>query len=108
MIFIERGKAYLAHRVRSGVSEKGPWELITVKGQGYDRREIALYVMNNPSHIEEGDPFRVTDILSVRVNAEKDESGNWTKTKVSAMVYVETALPVDPVGDLGLDERIGL
>jgi len=103
MIRVEKGQTYTAHRVRSGVSKAGPWELIAVKGLGGDRREITLYVKNNPSHIREGEPFKVTSIESVQVNALKDEEGNWTRDKMSATVYVETALPVDPVGDLGLD-----
>lgn len=108
MIRVEKGGVYLAHRVRSGVSKTGPWELIAVKGQGGDRREITLYVKNYPSRIREGEPFRVTGIEAVQVNALKDDEGNWTREKMSADVYVETALPVDPVGDLGLDIGGGL
>lgn len=108
MIRIDKGGIYTAHRVRSGTSSKGDWELIVVKGIGNDKREINLYIMNHPSRIREGEPFKVTEILAVQVNALKDDEGNWTKQKMSADVYVETALPVDPVGDLGLGLGVNL
>ena len=108
MVKIEKGGVYKAHRVRSGTSRKGDWELIAVKGLGDDRREITVYVENHPSHVREGDPFVVTDIVCVTVKAYQDEEGNWTRNKMYINAMVETALPVNPVADLGYDETGGL
>lgn len=108
MVKIEKGGTYRAYRVRSGVSEKGPWELIAIKGDKGDRREMTLYVINYPSNIREFEEFKVTGIESVQVNAEKDVNGEWTRTKVSARVYVETALPCNPFDVLGDDYDGGL
>ena len=96
MIKIKVGDVYKAHRVRTGTSAKGDWELVAVRAEGKERREVTLFIDNIPSGLKEGDTFRVRYIESFTVNAQKDQRGEWTKDKMSGEVNIDIVEKADP------------
>lgn len=107
MIRIEVGGVYKAHRVRSGTSEKGDWELVAVRAEGKERREVTLFIDNLPSGIKEGDKFRVRYIEAFTVNAQKDARGEWRNDRTSAVVNIDIVEKADPC-DVDFDLPGGL
>lgn len=94
---IETEGIYRAHRVREGTSAKGFWQLVAVKAEGRDRREITLYIRNAPADIREGEFFRVKEIHAITVNAAKDENGEWTRDRMSADVTIKPIMEEQPI-----------
>lgn len=96
------GEEYTASKYRSGETDRGPWEMIVVKG-GRGQKSVAIFTTNNPSGVVEGGKFTVDKIESVTVKAAKDEKGNWTKTEVVVNAEV-TAEKTAREGEMQLDD----
>ena len=80
-------------RRRMGQSEKGDWEMLVTK----DERgscEIAVFVNNRPSGVEEGGNFRLVNITGVSYGNKKDSNGNW-RANVSISAKVEPIFGID-------------
>ena len=71
---LEVGKIYKAAMVRSGVSQRGDWEMVKVV-EG--RKEITIWPDNKPTGLSDGDEFEITNISSVKYGARKRQNGNW-------------------------------
>lgn len=89
MIRVERGNVYTAFRYRSGISDKGRWEVIMVRESGPSKQEMTIFPANLPSGVSEGAKFKVKDILSVTRKKRKDAEGKWTMTDVCILANVE-------------------
>jgi len=96
------GEIYFAHKIWTGLSNVGPYEIIQVRAAGKRQPTIGLSVMNVPSGITHRGAFRVERIHSVLVRNSKDEHGNWytggsvtVKAEISP-VSMEDA-PEDPL-----------
>lgn len=101
MISIELDMPYTAYRFRSGASERGRWEVITVKDEAKKVKtpqEVTIFPANLPSGVKEDGQFIVKRILKVTRKKAKDRDGNW------ALVDVGITAEVQPVKDeLNLD-----
>ena len=85
-MIIRKGESYTAVRKRSGSSDKGDWELLSVTDTN-GRNTIAVFVTNIPSGVNETERFRVDEIESVSMKRRKSDSGAWyTEVSVSASV----------------------
>jgi hypothetical protein len=82
MVKIVDGERYTAARFRSGESERGPWEVITVKEEGRAKQEITIFPTNIPTGVTEGGSFAIYKITSVARKKKKDSAGNWTLVDV--------------------------
>lgn len=92
MIQIDLDTPYECGRFRSGASEKGRWEIVTVIEEGKygkNRQEVTIFPANLPSGIKEGDKFVVKRILSVSRKKGKDKDGNWNRVDVYITADVE-------------------
>ena len=71
---LEVGKIYTANMVRSGVSQRGDWEMVKVV-EG--RKEITIWPDNKPTGLTDGQEFEIEKITSVKYGARKRQNGNW-------------------------------
>lgn len=71
---LEAGKIYKASLVRSGVSQRGDWEMVKVV-EG--RKEITIWPDNKPTGVTEGGEFEIETISSVKYGARKRQNGTW-------------------------------
>jgi len=108
MTVIAPDEVYEAKRFRSGVTLKGPWELIVVDDER-GKNEVTLFPVNVPSHITEGCKFRVLEIKRLKAGFRKKDDGSWSPN-TSADVIVEPIItdvegfeddgdPWDSIGD---------
>lgn len=108
MTVITPDEVYTAKRVRSGVTLKGPWELIVVVDER-GKNEITLFPVNVPSRVEEGGRFRILEIRKVKAGFKKKDDGSWSPN-TTADVLVEPIVtdvegfeddgdPWDSIGD---------
>ena len=101
MISIELDMPYTAYRFRSGASERGRWEVITVVDNSKSlktRQEVTIFPANLPSGVKEDGQFIVKRIIKVTRKKSKDRNGDWT------LVDVGITADVQPVKDeLNLD-----
>lgn len=95
MIKIEEGGTYKAARFRSGKTDKGYWELLTVKADKGKGQTITLFPKNLPTNMYEGNEFIVKKIHSVKLKSAKDSNGEWTRQDVSIDCDIERIQPVD-------------
>ena len=63
-------ETYVAGKVHSGVSEKGPWELIVLEGKSRNDR-LPIWVQNVPCNIVEGAKFAIAAISGVSIKHRK-------------------------------------
>ena len=91
---INVGEQYTAFRFRSGTSERGPWEVITVKEEGRAKQEVTLFPSNVPSGVMEGGDLIVKSISGVTRKKKKDSMGAWTQVDVCIYCEVEPVAPV--------------
>ena len=92
MIHINVGEIYSCDRFRSGVSEKGRWEVVSVIEEarfGKTKQEVTIFPATRPSGLYENCLFRVNRILGVARKKKKDREGNWTLTDVCIDADVE-------------------
>ena len=73
---LEIGNVYTAVRQRTGTSANGDWELLATQDDR-GNNDIAVFVANRPSNVQEGGKFRIEKILAVSYGNKKDNSGNW-------------------------------
>lgn len=59
-------QVYTANKVHSGVSKKGPWELIVLEGASNNDR-LPIWVQNVPCNIVEGMKFIINVIDGVSI-----------------------------------------
>ena len=88
---IEAGKIYTATRRRQGTSSVGEWELIVTQDErGYN--DVAIFVANHPTTIQEGDKFRIDQITGMSLGSRKSTDGTWHQAvSVNAVISpVET------------------
>lgn len=97
MIRVEKGGVYTAYRFRSGVSERGRYEVVMVREDGRSKQEMTIFPAVVPSGLYEKCKFEVTDILGVSRKKRKDLNGAWTQ--VDVCVDAEVRLIKDPVLD---------
>ena len=101
MISIELDMPYTAFRFRSGASERGRWEVITVIDDAKTlktRQEVTIFPANLPSGVTENGQFIIKRIIKVTRKKSKDRDGNWS------LVDVGITADVQPVKDeLNLD-----
>ena len=76
MTSVRQGGNCTAKRCRSGVSSKGPWELITFSDNN-GRNEITIWVKNSPSGVTEGQQFHIDDIIEVKFGMKKNNNDRW-------------------------------
>lgn len=100
---INLDEEYTAFRFRSGESERGPWEVITVKEEGRSKQEVTIFPTNVPSGVVEGGNLKMKNITSVVRKKKKDSMGNWTQVDVCIYGEVEAVEPPK----LELDEDTG-
>ena len=96
MISIELDMPYTAYRFRSGASERGRWEVITVVDEAKKVRtmqEVTIFPANLPSGVKENEQFIIKRILKVTRKKAKDRDGNWS------LVDVGITADVQPVKD---------
>ena len=75
---LQSGEVYTAVKAKSGKSRMGNWELLlTMDANG--KNDIAIFVRNIPSTVNEGDTFRINKILSVSNGFRKGEEDKWTQ-----------------------------
>jgi len=75
MVKLEKGGQYRAELVRSGVSQRGDWELIRVSDG--KKKSITVWPDNKPSGVVEGGDFVIEEITTVKLGARKDSQGRW-------------------------------
>ena len=88
------GEVYIANKIWTGESSRGPYEIIRVRTAGARQPIIGLSVLNVPSNIGHNGAFRVDRIHSVLVRNSQDKDGNWY-TGGSVTVKAE----ISPVSD---------
>lgn len=71
---IEQGKIYTANMVRSGMSQRGDWEMVKVKDKN---KEITIWPDNRPTGLTDGDEFEIVDITGVKFGARKRQDNRW-------------------------------
>lgn len=76
---IRVGEIYEANIVRAGESKKGPWEMVVVKSNTKDKKEIAIFADKVPSGVTEGGTFRVEAITQVNYTSRRREYEGVTK-----------------------------
>ena len=89
MIELDLNKCFYSARTRSGVNNKGDWQLIAVK-EDSGHKELVIWVHNRPVDIPDGGMFRIKKILAVKYAARKDNRGQW-KDDVSVQADIEPA-----------------
>lgn len=92
MIKIDLDTPYKCSRFRSGASEKGRWEIVTVldsNQSGKNWQEVTIFPASAPSGLYEGCMFTVKRILSVARKKGRDREGNWTRVDVCITADVE-------------------
>lgn len=104
-IRINVGDQCTAYRFRSGESERGPWEVITVKEQGpRAKAEVTVFPSNVPTSVMEGGDFIIKSISGIARKKKKDRNGEWTQVDVCIYCEVEAVAPVkleeDDMNDL--------
>lgn len=101
MIHVKLNEVLDAYEVRTGTSEKGDWQCITVKeNEGKGRKKATIWVENCPTSIYSGGKFLVRKITEVRMTSKEfpKGSGKWTDvTNITAMIE-----PVN-VGAVGIN-----
>lgn len=75
---LQTGESYTAVKAESGKSRIRDWEMLLTKDAN-GKNDIAIFVHNIPSHINEGDTFRINKILSVSNGFRKGEEDKWTQ-----------------------------
>lgn len=90
MTVIAPGEEYTAKRFRSGVTSKGPWELVVVDDER-GKNEVTLFPVNVPSHVLEGGKFRILEIKKVKTGFKKKDDGTWNPN-TTADVVVEPVI----------------
>ena len=110
MLKLEKGEIYKVYRLRSGTSETGPWEIITIKEDGGAHREMTMFATNAPSGAKEGGEIRLEEITSVKMKRNKGADGKWTNTDKAVINGIVTPIEKAP-GDLsdmlGVDDYYG-
>ena len=99
MIRVEKGNVYSAFRFRSGVSERGRWEIIMVRETGPSKQEMTIVPAEVPSGVAEGGQFKIKEIHRVDRKKKKDAEGKWTLTDVCITASIEPM----KVGEVNLD-----
>ena len=92
MIRVDIGTPYECCRFRSGASDKGRWEIVSIIEEGKygkNRQEITIFPANLPSGVKEGQQFIIKRILSVARKKGKDKDGNWTRVDVNITAEIE-------------------
>lgn len=100
MIKLNRGGVYTAHRVRSGTSGRGDWELIVTKAEGKGRQSLTIFPSNLPTGIREGGTFVVDDISEVEIKATKNKDGTFGKDVTNVIAVVKPCADLDGIDDL--------
>jgi len=99
MLKLEKGGVYKVGRFRSGRSDRGPWEVITVKSEDKARQELTIFPSAVPSGLYEGCHMKIVEIKTVTRKKKKDANGNWTLNDVCLDAEVELV----PEEDYNLD-----
>ena len=106
MIELKTGEVYTAARARSGESEKGPWQFVTVKEiskSGKEgRKEILIWVENKPVPSEAGGKFRIKTLRSVKFASRKGNDGEWHE-EVNVSADIEAVMSVSDAVTSGID-----
>lgn len=70
------GQVYTARLVRSGVSQRGAWEIVTVSDKK-QKNDVAIFPRNIPTGVVEGGQFKLEQILSIKNGMRKDKTDHW-------------------------------
>lgn len=73
---LQTGENYTAVKAESGKSRIRDWEMLLTRDAN-GKNNIAIFVKNIPSHINEGDTFRLDKIISVSLGFRKGEGDKW-------------------------------
>lgn len=87
------GEEYPIARFRSGISDRGAWEVITVKEEGRSKQEVTIFPDNVPSGAKEGGNIVIKNISGVTRKKKKDSMGNWTQVDVCINAEIEAVEP---------------
>jgi hypothetical protein len=90
---INVGEEYQIARFRSGISDRGAWEVITVKEEGRSKQEVTIFPDNVPSGAKEGCNIVIKSISGVTRKKKKDSMGNWTQVDVCINAEIEAVEP---------------
>ena len=76
MTELKVGTSYVAKKKRSGTSDKGDWEMVTIL-DNRGKNEVAVFALNRPTGIQEGQKFTVESIQSLKWGFKKDRNDKW-------------------------------
>ena len=104
---LRSGEVYTAVKSRKGQSRMGNWELLlTTDERG--KNDIAIFVRNLPSTVNEGDTFRIDRILSVSNGFRKGEDDKWQPAiAIDADVTVVERAAFKPAEEADAEMEIG-
>lgn len=81
---LQTGESYTAVKAESGKSRIRDWEMLLTRDAN-GKNNIAIIVKNIPSHINEGDTFRLDKIISVTTS----------KARVTRRWFWEQAIAIE-------------
>lgn len=76
MIELKLNEPLLATRQKTGTSQHGDWELISVKEEN-GKKTMTIWTTNAPSGVTEGGTFAIESIDSVKYGSRKGQDGKW-------------------------------
>ena len=102
MLKIVKGGEYKAAKVKTGETDRGAWEMITVKEDAGAHRALTLFADNAPVDVKEGGRFRVLEINSAGPRRSKNKDGSWsTADKIIITANIEA------ISEVALEELDG-